>query len=308
MSTSHTEAVAPQTPLVNPGDLLRCAREERGLQLSEVARQLNLTSQVVSQLEAGDFSRLPGHTFARGYIRAYAKFLEIDQAPLVEAFDLYTGTNATEGSNVQTLKPLREPIRISRILLRGFSGLLLVLLLLAGYSWWQDRPSRLAELNPFGLKHIEVDSADGVTQRHPVDDPEEPRPGSTAQQPLPLDTTNAMAPNTVPASTQATTAAIEPPEPTPEEQKPLLPDLLPGHGFIQIDYTAAASTKVTDADGKLLFNGVRKKGETLEISGKAPLELRLGYARGAAVRYNGVPVELEIPSTNKVRIKLGQGQ
>lgn len=318
MSTSHTEAVAPQ-PQVNPGEILRCAREERGLQLSEVANQLNLTSQVVKQLEAGDFHALPGHTFTRGYIRAYAKLLDIDQAALIEAFDRYTGSEATAPSNIKALKPWREPIRLSRIILRGFSGLLLVLLVLAGYSWWHDRPGRLADLGLFGLKHIEVDSANGVTQRHPVDEPETmpatttttPAPASTPATlgslpagavELPLPTPAPSTPATQPLT--ANTAAVsEPPEPAPESTQPALPD---GHGLVQIEYGAACWTKVSDVDGKVLFIGVRKKGESLSLSGKAPLDLRLGYAHGINVRYNGAPVTLDIAPGGKARAKLGQ--
>jgi hypothetical protein len=48
----------------------------------------------LSNLEAGAFDKLPGHTFARGYIRAYAKLLGMDQAVLVQQFDQSTGTDA----------------------------------------------------------------------------------------------------------------------------------------------------------------------------------------------------------------------
>lgn len=92
--SSHTEAgAAPQRG--NPGEVLRLAREKKGWQVAEVATQLNLTVQSLAQLEAGEFDRLPGHTFARGYVRAYAKLLGLDQGVLVEQFDRFTGTDAT---------------------------------------------------------------------------------------------------------------------------------------------------------------------------------------------------------------------
>ena len=67
----------------NPGDSLRQARELKGWSVAEVAAQLNLTPQRLAQLEAGALDKLPGTTFARGYIRAYAKLLEMDQNRLV---------------------------------------------------------------------------------------------------------------------------------------------------------------------------------------------------------------------------------
>ncbi len=67
-----------------------------------MAGQLNLTENSLRQLENGAFDKLPGHTFSRGYIRAYAKLMGLDQAELVNSFDHFTGTNAS-GSTVQSL-------------------------------------------------------------------------------------------------------------------------------------------------------------------------------------------------------------
>ena len=53
-----------------PGETLRKARETRGLALNDVAVSLNLAPVALKNLESGAFDRLPGHTFARGYIRA----------------------------------------------------------------------------------------------------------------------------------------------------------------------------------------------------------------------------------------------
>lgn len=76
---------APQPEVVvssrsNPGETLRKARESKNLAQADVAQQLNLTLRALTQVEAGAFDKLPGHTFARGYIRAYAKFLELDRS------------------------------------------------------------------------------------------------------------------------------------------------------------------------------------------------------------------------------------
>ena len=91
MNAAHPEvAVAPGQ---NPGELLRLAREKRDWSQAEVARKLNLTVSSLNHVETGAFDKLPGHTFARGYIRAYAKLMDLDQAALVDAFDRYTGTH-----------------------------------------------------------------------------------------------------------------------------------------------------------------------------------------------------------------------
>ena len=92
----------------NPGETLRQAREHKGWSTSQVAGQLNLTENSLRHLEQGNFDQLPGHTFARGYVRAYAKLLGMDQAQMVTAFDQFTGTDAT-GSTPQSLGRVAEP-------------------------------------------------------------------------------------------------------------------------------------------------------------------------------------------------------
>jgi cytoskeleton protein RodZ len=115
MKAAHPEVVAANR--VNPGETLRQARESNGWSLAEVALKLNLTVSSLSNLEAGAFDKLPGHTFARGYIRAYAKLLGMDQAVLVQQFDQSTGTDS-QGSSVHSLGRIEEPVRVSHTILR----------------------------------------------------------------------------------------------------------------------------------------------------------------------------------------------
>lgn len=169
---------APQPEVVatasrqNPGETLRQAREQKGLSLSQVAGQLNLTENSLRQLENGAFDKLPGHTFSRGYIRAYAKLMGLDQAELVNSFDHFTGTNAS-GSTVQSLGRVAEPVRLSRNVLRIVSLLLLALLIGFGYFWWQEHSARTPETAGLSLEHVEVESADGTTEIHTLDEPED---------------------------------------------------------------------------------------------------------------------------------------
>lgn len=158
---------------VNPGETLRQARENNGWTLAEVALKLNLTASSLSNLETGAFDKLPGHTFARGYIRAYAKLLGMDQAALVREFDLYTGTDAN-GSNVHSLGRIEEPVRVSHTILRIVSLLLLIAVIGGGFIWWQDQTSmRAKDLIGLAPEHVEVEGADGTTRIHPLDEPED---------------------------------------------------------------------------------------------------------------------------------------
>ena len=333
MKAAHPEVVAANR--VNPGDTLRQARESNGWSLAEVALKLNLTTTSLGNLEAGAFDKLPGHTFARGYIRAYAKLLGIDQAVLVQQFDQFTGTDS-QGSSVHGLGRIEEPVRVSHTILRIVSLLLLIAVIGGGFVWWQDQTSqRSKDLTSNAMEHVEVESADGTTQIHPLDEPEdqavaqgqaapeipadteqsEPETAPTAAVPAPVTPAapahTPAAPiaqaNTPAASAQApaTTAPAAPA--APAMSPPTTPALIAGDGRVQITFIADCWTQVTDGNGKVLVSGLKRKGDTLDLGGKPPLTLRLGFARGAQVAYNGQPVDVAQFTTGETaRLKLGQ--
>ncbi|WP_338486192.1 RodZ family helix-turn-helix domain-containing protein [Pseudomonas trivialis] len=328
MKAAHPEVVAANR--VNPGDTLRQARESNGWSLAEVALKLNLTATSLGNLEAGAFDKLPGHTFARGYIRAYAKLLGIDQTVLVQQFDQFTGTDS-QGSNVHGLGRIEEPTRVSHTILRIVSLLLLIAVIGGGFVWWQDQAAqRTKDMTSNAMEHVEVESADGTTQIHPLDEPEDqavvqsqaaPETPPTTEQPAPetAPTANAAvpAPTTpaaptaqahtpaAPAQAPATTAPVTPA--APAMSAPTTPALIAGDGHVQVTFIADCWTQVTDGNGKVLFSGLKRKGDTLDQGGKPPLTLRLGYARGAQVVYNGQPVDVApFTSGETARLKLGQ--
>src|SRR5262245_17320584 len=68
----------------SPGTVLRAARLAQNLGVADVARQLKLSMSQVEALEAGEFQRLPGQVFVRGFVRNYARLLKLDAEALVD--------------------------------------------------------------------------------------------------------------------------------------------------------------------------------------------------------------------------------
>lgn len=344
MKAAHPEVVAANR--VNPGETLRQARESNGWSLAEVALKLNLTTTSLSNLEAGAFDKLPGHTFARGYIRAYAKLLGMDQAVLVQQFDQSTGTDS-QGSNVHSLGRIEEPVRVSHTILRIVSLLLLVAVIGGGFVWWQDQTSmRTKDLIGLAPEHVEVEGADGTTQIHPLDEPEDqavvegqteggtalalPQAEAPAEAPeqaqvtapaAPAAPTTPVAPAHTPAPvvaapvTPAAPAPAAPAAPVPAVAAPVAAAApapaaatpVAGQGQVQVQFTSDCWTQVTDGSGKVLFSGLKRKGDSLAVNGKPPFSVRLGFARGAQVSYNGQPVDVApFTSGETARLKLGQ--
>ncbi len=327
MKAVHSEV--PAVPRINPGETLRKAREGRGWSIAEVAGQLNLTPQRLGQIEQGAFDKLPGHTFARGYVRAYAKLLEVDQNRLVMEFDQFTGSDSI-GSNVHSLSKIEEPVSYSQRVLRMVSFVLLLALAGLSFFWWQEQAERRAEdLAATSIEHVEVDGADGATQIHPLDEledqalqaaqvdiglvppllsssvtavPESPASltgNVTAESREPLAAVSLLGPVTVTAPTIGVAPAVNASTPSalaivsPETTVPAAPlQASAGEAVVSVNFTADCWAQLTDANGKVLFSALKRKGDSLQLAGKAPLELRLGYARGAQVSLNGQPVDV----------------
>lgn len=68
------------------GDILRLNRERRGLELQSVANQLRIRLAYLEAIEDGRYKDLPGSTYAVGFVRSYADYLELDGADIVRRF------------------------------------------------------------------------------------------------------------------------------------------------------------------------------------------------------------------------------
>jgi len=102
-----------------PGKILRRARERKGLEQIEIARELKLDVALIDALERGDLNRLPP-VYAAGYIRAYAKRVDLD------ADELVTEYIAQEAKHTPKLKKNTNPLperyrRVAEALPKSFS-------------------------------------------------------------------------------------------------------------------------------------------------------------------------------------------
>jgi cytoskeleton protein RodZ len=68
------------------GEILRKAREEKGLSLNEIGLSLKISSKVLKAIEEGNERQLPAKTFLRGFVQSYANYLHLDTDKILEIF------------------------------------------------------------------------------------------------------------------------------------------------------------------------------------------------------------------------------
>ena len=138
-----------------PGTLLRLARLAAGFSEREVEDQLNLMPGYVAILERDDYQSLRSPAFARGYVRAYAQLMKLDEAEILSAFDEQRDQWEQEKKRVQTNALQLQSTGIAVIV-----GLVILALLFFALWWMQGRDQVVAD-KPIAL-YSEVTVAGAV--------------------------------------------------------------------------------------------------------------------------------------------------
>ncbi|XYJ11964.1 helix-turn-helix domain-containing protein [Telluria sp. B2] len=89
----------------HPGAALASQREAMGWSVEQVADQLKLAVRQVVAIEAGDYASLPSPAVTRGFVRAYAKILKLDAAPLVAMIKMDEPAPVETGPAVRRERP-----------------------------------------------------------------------------------------------------------------------------------------------------------------------------------------------------------
>jgi cytoskeletal protein RodZ len=91
------------------GEVLRAARELRGVDLARVERDTKIRSRYLSALERGEYRDLPGPVYTKGFLRNYGVYLGLDPEYLTDLYRLEMNGSAAERAPVAP-----RPIAIRR--------------------------------------------------------------------------------------------------------------------------------------------------------------------------------------------------
>ena len=78
------------------GEVLRTAREAKGVDLTRVERETKIRERYLSALEGGDYRDLPGSVYTKGFLRNYGTYLGLDPEYLIDLYRLETAAPAVE--------------------------------------------------------------------------------------------------------------------------------------------------------------------------------------------------------------------
>jgi cytoskeleton protein RodZ len=311
-SAAAAGAAAPADPAVAAkaavdeadsfGRALAAARQARGLSQADVAAQLRLRLRQVQAIEAENLEALPESAFVRGFVRNYARLVELPAGPLLASLSARLRPPQplpADGDDAGAASPVRLATseRLSRLAVVG--GAVTALLIFALLGWWTmrtDAPARVAApVAPAASTAPAVAAAAAATAA--------PAPPHAAAAPPAAPTAAVEPPAASDAAASAAAGAAHAGEPgadTPIAGAPLAPTAL------RFTFRDRSWVEVRQGDGGLLLSQTHEAGTQQIVRGKPPYSVVIGNASQVDLEFRGKPVDLA-PSTspgNVARLRL----
>ena len=297
----------PRSTCSKPGELLRKAREAKGLSQAEVAKQLNFLPVYIPSLEEEKFDVLHNKTFIKGYMRAYARFLKIDAEEVLRCFS----EHHPELENQERIQPVEgvKPPKSKNLIFKIFTLLIILTLIAVIILWWQSR--NLEPLPSLTNQDVQVDTLDGDTITAPMGQAEEERSTAAPEQaelepeaPRPImEMRSEEEPRQLEAlpEEEAQVAEAQETEPTQAEDPPPArtftgdPAEITANdpGLVALRFSDDCWTEVRDQQGRVLHANLNRAGDTLLLEGDAPFRMVFGQGRAVEVYYQGEAVNFE---------------
>jgi cytoskeleton protein RodZ len=274
------------------GVALKQAREARGISLNEAARMLKLAPRQIEAIEAEEFDKLPGLAWVRGFVRNYARFLELDPAPFLERIETpikVADMRLAPESNAQGTVPSSPDGYRSHSPMPAI--LLVVVVVVVGLLAWHFDIASLLARKVAEPQH----AAPTATASEPAFPPHTDETAVvTAQVEEPG--AEASAPVAAPA-VQASAPAVQASAPRAAASQPAAAALKPaaigsGDGTLVFDFAQDAWVEVRDASNKIIYSRLNKAGEKQEVRGTPPFALVVGNSPNVRLSFNGQSVDL----------------
>lgn len=120
------------------GEILKQARVDKYYSLDEVEKATKIRKELLIALEADDFSKLPPSTFVQGFIKNYAKFLNLNSEKLLA---IYRREYADEAHQPYVMDAFAHPPKENKLKITPgrVLGLAVALIIIAffAYLWYQ---------------------------------------------------------------------------------------------------------------------------------------------------------------------------
>ena len=266
---------------VSPGEMLQIKRLERGLTLRHVAEQLKIRESALQAIETGQATDL-SPVYITGYIRAYAKFLDVDLPNEMRIGDMLIGGSGDSAEpELQSVFTAKTPPRPTDRWLKATSYVV-ASVLIAALAW---------QFTHEAVRFSQGESRESVVEQSSADTTFVAESASTVRSEARNSHINAsiasmelLSEGRQAAGEKAWAAIVAPVQPDAE--------LAPGHNRLEITSSADTWVEILDASDSHLEMDLIRGGVQREYHGKSPFRILIGRASSVELTLDGDPVDL----------------
>ncbi|MDC9582329.1 cytoskeleton protein RodZ [Xenorhabdus sp. PR6a] len=315
--------IYPEEANLTTGQILRQAREKHELSQQTVADRLCLKLSTVRDIEEDNIPSNISPTFLRGYIRAYAKLVQVPESEILITLDKQIPSKAIKTSPMQSFSAGKKRKKRDGWLMKITWAVIIVLLGMTVLWWWQNHKVQQTELSSMAAQSNtpnaqvttgsdETSGADNISA--PIKENQSAaaaQGGVSQEQTSPAVNGTGVNSNTpesssVPATTENAAAASA--ETNQAVVSPSSTDVnsisAVDNNELVVDFSGECWLEVKDAKGKLLFSGIKKKGDNLKLVGNLPYSVNIGAPARVKVQFQGKPVDLSVFIKKGINAKL----
>ena len=285
------------------GLILQEARENKGLTLEQVQEETRINATFLSALENGEYVALPSPVHVRGFLRNYARFLDLDPQPLLERYKQSqsyqrapVANNRSGDINTDTPLPARDdqpffdPVNVevdvgSRRDPESAVRLIIIAALIIAVALISNRFLPLLLNNRDGSAAI-TESITGVVERIVTTGEE----GAAASEDSTGDDatidTSLEDSEVITSTSRSNEATVILPAPSPT--RPALPATLDKID-LKLEVTERTWLEAT-IDNEIVFSGIARSGDTFDWTAEEEAKLLTGNAIGIFVTINDTPL------------------
>lgn len=135
--TQQTSSIESQIPF---GAKLQSAREAMNLDRKDAAAHLRLHEKYIDMMENDAFPKDMPAIFARGYIRAYGKLLQLSEDTIAEGLAPIQA-HASTPTPAKLTPPVKKtrPTQNRKLAMRGMTAVIAITMLWMVAAWWNNR-------------------------------------------------------------------------------------------------------------------------------------------------------------------------
>ena len=322
---------------IGPGERLQAARIQQGLSIEDVASRMHLSTSILEAIEDNNFEEITAPIFVKGYLRAYARIVSLDEDEMIQQYIEYYSEEDPPISSTGNVAP---ELSVTDARFRWTTYLVVIVLAVLLSAWWWNKgrdeeptisldaqaPTGQTELTETEVARSEIEAASEAVAESTESSAagESAESSATSLQPAePVETVTvepAVAESdtqdvAVPAEPEVAAsseqpAAVEPefsviatvePEPEPESA-PAIPDtptlIAPsGSDKLQIIVNADTWADIKDSTGYQMVYDLLRADQSLELTGAAPFSVFLGNGHGVEILINDEVIDF----SNRIR-------